>query len=100
MCIGCGFDLSMFVLSDPVPRRQTNRICKGHEDHWSCYVYWRRLKSKRSLPVLEWTSESEHFERLEFFFQTYYTSQHSQLKSVTSALFLEAHPLVHFPIDK
>ena len=27
-------------------------------------VYWRRLNSKRSIPVLEWTSESEYFEPL------------------------------------
>ena len=26
-------------------------------------VYWRRLNSKRSLPVLKWASESEYFER-------------------------------------
>ena len=26
-------------------------------------VYWRRLNSKRSLPVLKWASESEYFAR-------------------------------------
>ena len=26
-------------------------------------VYWRRLNLKRSLSTLEWTSESEYFER-------------------------------------
>ena len=26
-------------------------------------VHWKRLNSKRSLPVLKWASESEYFER-------------------------------------
>ena len=30
-------------------------------------VYWRRLNSRRSLPVLDWSSESEYFERFKFF---------------------------------
>ena len=35
----CGFDLVNICVSDdvdPVPRRQTNGIGKGHEDFWSC----------------------------------------------------------------
>ena len=43
-----------------------------------------------------------------FIYKTYYTSQReiwrdisrAELMSVISALFLEAHPLVHFRIDK
>ena len=34
-----GFDLVNVCVSDdadPVPRRQNNRICTGHEDLWSC----------------------------------------------------------------
>ena len=49
--------------ADPVPRRQTNRICKATKTSGAAKVYWRRLNSMRSLPVLEWTSESEYFER-------------------------------------
>ena len=30
--------------------------------------YWRALNSKRSLPVLKWTSESEYFLSFKFFF--------------------------------
>ena len=41
--------------ADPVPRRQTNSE--------AAKVYWRRLNLKRSLPVLEWTSESERFKK-------------------------------------
>ena len=29
-------------------------------------VYWRRLNSKRSLPVLKWAYESEYFERFKY----------------------------------
>ena len=35
-------------------------------------VYWRRLHSKRSLPVLEWSSESKYFERFNFFVDNIY----------------------------
>ena len=34
-------------------------------------LYWRRLNSKRGLPVLEWTSESEYFESQKQFFCRY-----------------------------
>ena len=43
---------------DPLPNRCTNRICEGHP---AAKRYWRPLNSKRSLPVLKWTSESEYF---------------------------------------
>ena len=43
---------------DALPKRYTNRICEGHEDSKRS---WRPLNSKRSLPVLKWTSESEYF---------------------------------------
>ena len=45
--------------ADPVPRR---RIAKATKTSGAAKVYWRRLNSMRSLPVLEWTSESEYFE--------------------------------------
>ena len=57
---GCGLELPMFVflvLSMLYPN-DTNRICEGHEDLPSCKAV---LNSKRSLPVLKWTSESEYF---------------------------------------
>ena len=34
--------------------------------------YWRSLNSKRSLPVLKWSSESEYFLSFNFFLQIYY----------------------------
>ena len=34
--------------------------------------YWRPLNSKRSLPVLKWTSESEYFLSFKIFLQTLY----------------------------
>ena len=33
-------------------------LCEGHT---AAKWYWRPLSSKRSLPVLKWTSESEYF---------------------------------------
>ena len=50
--------------ADPVPRRQTNRATKTSG---AAKVY----NSMRSLPVLEWTSESEYFENSEIFLQIY-----------------------------
>ena len=43
---------------DPLPKRQTKRQTKTSR---ADKLYWRPLNSKRSLPVLKWTSESEHF---------------------------------------
>ena len=40
-----------------------SRICEGHEDLPSSKRYWRPLNSKRSLPVLKWTSENESFKK-------------------------------------
>ena len=36
-------------------------FAKASKTSGAAKVYWRRLNSKRSLPVLEWTSESEYF---------------------------------------
>ena len=58
-------NVCVFGFADPLPKYQTNR---GPEDFSSCYVmFWRPLNSKRSLPVLKWTSESEYFERYKKF---------------------------------
>ena len=34
-------------------------FAKAAKTSGAAKVYWRRLNSKRNLPVLEWTSESE-----------------------------------------
>ena len=46
--------------------RQTG-FAKATKTSGAAKVYWRRLNSMRSLPVLEWTSESEYFERFKKF---------------------------------
>ena len=38
-------------------------FAKATKTSGAAKVYCRRLNSKRSIPVLEWTSESEYFER-------------------------------------
>ena len=38
-------------------------FAKSTKTSGAAKVYWRRSNSKRSLPVLEWTSESEYFGR-------------------------------------
>ena len=45
------------------PDGRLTGFAKAAKTFGAAKVYWRRLKSKRSLPVLEWTSESEYFER-------------------------------------
>ena len=42
--------------------RQTG-FAKATKTFGAAKVYWKRLNSKRILPVLEWTSESDYFER-------------------------------------
>ena len=46
--------------ADPVPRRGFTLATKTPG---AAKVYWKRMNSKRSLPVLKWASESEYFER-------------------------------------
>ena len=52
--------------------RQTG-FAKATKTSGAAKVYRRRLNSKRSLPVLEWTSESEYFERFKIFCRYIYT---------------------------
>ena len=47
--------------------RQTG-FAKATKTSGAAKVYRRRLNSKRSLPVLEWTSESEYFQKILIFF--------------------------------
>ena len=47
--------------------------------------YWRPLNSKRSLPVLKWTSESEYFLSFNFFLQNLYT-MYSSPRAITLPL--------------
>ena len=54
---GVVWSWAMFVSLE----RQTSRICEGREACPAAKWYWRPLNSKRSLPVLKWTSESEYF---------------------------------------
>ena len=53
------WSMFVFLMMLTLPRRQTIRICKTSG---AAKVYWRRLNSKRSLPVLDCTSESDYFE--------------------------------------
>ena len=55
--------LSMFYPSDTLTGfAKATKTCPAAK--W----YWRPLISKRSLPVLKWTSESEYFLSFKFFF--------------------------------
>ena len=45
------------------PDGRLTGFAKATKTSGTAKVYWRPLNSKRSLPVLEWTSESEYFER-------------------------------------
>ena len=55
----CG--LSMFVLSMLYPNDTLTGFAKATKTCPAAKRYWRPLNSKRSLPVLKWTSESEYF---------------------------------------
>ena len=50
------------------PDGRLTGFSKATKTSGAAKLYWRRLNSKRSLPVLEWTSESEYFERFRIFF--------------------------------
>ena len=43
------------------PDRRLTGFAKATKTSGAAKVYWRRLNSKGSLPMLEWTSESENF---------------------------------------
>ena len=62
--------MSMFVFLTMLTLYQDGRqtgFAKATKTSGAVKVYWRRLNSMRSLPVLEWTSESEYFERFKIF---------------------------------
>ena len=44
-------------------RARQTRFALDTKTSGAAKVYWRRLNSKRSLPMLKWVSESEYFER-------------------------------------
>ena len=61
---GCGLELAMFVflvLSMFYPNDTLTGFAKATKTCPAAKRYWRPLNSKRSLPVLKWTSESEYF---------------------------------------
>ena len=45
------------------PDGRLTEFAKATKTSGAAKVYWRRLNSKRSLPMLDWTSESEYFQR-------------------------------------
>ena len=60
--------------------------------------YWRPLKSKRSLPVLKWTSESEYFLSFKIFLipvqeQSLDPSSHAR-RGVTNTVKLTQHVIL------
>ena len=62
---------SMFVFLTMLTLYQDGRLTGFAQDtktSGAAKVYWRRLNSKRSLPVLKWVSESEYFEKNPKFF--------------------------------
>ena len=54
---------SMFVFLIMLTLYPDGRLTGSTKTSRAAKVYWRQLNSKRSFPVLEWTSESEYFER-------------------------------------
>ena len=46
-------NVCVYGVIDTSPKRYTNKTCPAAK--W----YWRPLNSKRSIPVLKWTSKSE-----------------------------------------
>ena len=49
------------------PDGRLTGFAKATKTSGAAKVYWRRLNSKRSLPMLEWTSESEYSKNSVFF---------------------------------
>ena len=59
-CRGCGLELAMFVflvLSILYPNGTLAGFAKATKTCPAAKWYWRPLNSKRSLPVLKWTSK-------------------------------------------
>ena len=56
MCLLLSLMLNLY------PDGRLTGFAKATKTSGAAKVYWRQLNSKRSLPVLEWTSESEYFE--------------------------------------
>ena len=46
---------------DVLPKQYVTGFAKAMKTFPAAKRYWRPLNSKRSLPVLKWTSESEYF---------------------------------------
>ena len=62
VCRGCGLELAMFVflvLAILYPNGTLAGFAKATKTCPAAKWYWRQLNSKRSLPVLKWTSKSE-----------------------------------------
>ena len=68
------------------PDGKLTGFAKNTKTSGAAKVYWRRLNSKRSLPVLEWTSESKYFERFRNFFVDISTIYRSQEQSLYPSL--------------
>ena len=65
------FDAAMFlVLSMLYPNDTLTGFAKATKTCPAAKQYWRPLNSKRSLPVLKWTSESEFFFEFQKIFGT------------------------------
>ena len=71
MWFGAG-NVVFLVLSMLYPNDTVTGFAKATKTCPAAKLYWRPLNSKRSLPVLKRTSESEHF--LSFFADTIYFS--------------------------
>ena len=56
---GARFVLLAYRIADPLPNDRQTGFAKATKTSGTAKVCWRQLNSKRSLPVLEWTSESE-----------------------------------------
>ena len=50
------------------PDGRLTRFALDMKTSGAAKVYWRRLNSKRSLPVLKWVYESEKIEKVRIFF--------------------------------
>ena len=65
----CGLELTMLVfLVLSMLYNTLTGFAKATKTCPAAKRYWRPLNSKRSLPVLKWTSESEYFLSFKIFF--------------------------------
>ena len=69
------------VLSMLYPNGTLTRFVKATKTCPAAKQYWRPLNSKRSLPVLKWTSESDYFLSFTNFF-----CRHSSPRAITLPL--------------